>query len=188
MTALLCLMLAASNPMPPKDRIAGLKALGRSKDLVGAVDRLAASLDSLDDAIREATLQALRELLATSDFPKIFDDRKTPLKTRKNVLKTLRYLKEPRFTPLAVKALRDPDVAIRTEAALVLAVYGAQDAEPELVAASADPEKDVRYHAAEALGGLQSDAAKQAIAARLKVETDQTVLFALQQAAKKQRR
>lgn len=188
MTGLLLVMLLARDPMPPKDRIAELKTLGRSKDVIGAVDKLAASLDSLDDAVREATLQALRELLASRDFPKLFDDKKTPIKTRKNVLKTLRYLKEPRFTPLAIKGLGDGEPSIRSEAALVLSVYGAADAEPQLIAALADAEKDVRYYAADALGGLKSDAAKQAVENRLKVETDKTVIFSLQQAGKKQSR
>ena len=186
MTALLVFALLAHDMS--KDRIAELKALGKSKDAVGAVDKLAKSLDSQDDAVRDATLGALRELLAAKNFPRLLEDDGTPLRTKVNVLKALRYLKEPRFLPLVVKALADEDGSIRSEAALVLSVYGAEGAEKELISALADPEKDVRYYAADALGGLKSEAAKQAVLARQKVEADATVLFALQQAEKRQRR
>lgn len=169
------------------DRVAELTALGQSKDVIGAVDKLAASLDSLDDAVRDATMAALGELLAARDFSKLLDDKKTPLKTRRNVLKVMRYLKEPRFTAMAVKALTDADPGIRSEAALVLSVFGAAEAEAPLIAALADAEKDVRYYAADALGALRSDAAKKAVSSRQKTETDKTVIFALQQAEKRQR-
>lgn len=170
-----------------KDRVAELKALGKSKDVVGAVDKLAKALDSMDDAVREATLSALRELLAAKDFPKIFEDKKTPLKTRRNVLKALRYLKEPRYTPMVVKALGEPDAGIRADAAWALSVFGAADAEPQLITALGDAEKDVRYYAADALGSCRSEAAKKAVLERQKVEADKTVLFSLQQAEKRQR-
>jgi HEAT repeat protein len=169
------------------DRVAELKALGKSKDVVGAVDKLAKALDSMDDQVREATVSSLRELLAAKDFPKLYEDPKTPLRTRRNVLKALRYLKDPKYTPMVVKALGDADAGLRSEAALVLSVYGAADAEGALIKVLGDAEKDVRYYAADALGGLKTDAAKQAVLERQKVEKDQTVLFALQQAEKKQR-
>jgi len=168
-------------------RVEEIKALGKSKDVVGAIDSLGKALDSREEGAREATLAALRELLAARDFPKLLDDKKTPLKTRRNVLKAMRFLKEPRFTPMVVKALGDADGGLRAEAALVLAVYGAGDAEPQLIGALGDAEKDVRYYAAEALGSCKSDAAKKAVLARQAVELDKTVLFSLQQAEKRQR-
>jgi HEAT repeat protein len=185
-SALLVLALLAHDMS--KDPLADLKALGKSKDVVGAVDKLGASLDSMDEKVREATLSALRELLATRDFPKLLDDDFTPIKTRRNVLKALRYLKDARYTPRVVKALADSEVSIRSEAALTLSVFGAEAAERELITALSDREKDVRYYAADALGGLRSEPAKKAVADRLAVETDKTVLFSLQQAQRKQRR
>jgi HEAT repeat protein len=169
------------------DRVAELKALGKSKDVIGAVDKLAKALDSLDDPTREATLSALRELLAAKGFPKIFEDDMTPLRTRRNVLKALRYLKEPKYTPMVVAALSEKDAGIRTDAAWTLSVFGAAEGEAALIKAVADPEKEVRYYAADALGQLKSEGAKKAVLERQKVEKDNTVLYALQQAEKKQR-
>ncbi len=185
MSALLVLALLAHDM---SKHLADLEALGSSKDVVGAVDKLGASLDSMDEKVREATVSALRELLATRDFPRLLDDDFTPIKTRRNVLKALRYLKEPRYTPRVVKALSDSEATLRAEAALTLSVFGADAAERELIAALSDREKDVRYYAADALGGLRTDAAKKAISERLGVETDKTVIFSLQQAQKRQRR
>ena len=174
--------------MAEKDSLAQIKALGESKDSIGAVDKLADKLDIVDDATRVATVAALRSQLARADYTRLLDDKKTPLKTVRNVLKTMRYLKEPRFVPMVVKALGHSDAGIRAEAALVLTVFGAQEAERELITALSDADKNVRYMSADALGTLKSDAAKAAIAERKKVETDPTVTYALIEASKKQDR
>ncbi len=170
----------------PADRLAEIKALAKSRDVIGAVDKLGASLDSLDDATREATLTALTELAAARDLALVLDDARAPLTTRKNVLKAFRYLKSAKYTPAVVRALSNPDAQLRAEAALALSVFGAADAVPALVNASNDPSDDVRYYAADALGGVNTEAAKKAIAERLWLETSPTVLYALREASKRQ--
>ena len=78
--------------------------------------------------------------------------------------------------------------AVRKEAALALAVIGPQAAEPELIGALADPDGDVRYFAADALGAVKTPRARAAISARIEVEKNPTVQSALGVARAKQAR
>lgn len=169
----------------PKEDLGRLKALGQSNDVIKAVDQLGAALDSKDDETRQVTVDALRELLRREDFPTLFTDEVTPTRTRQNILKALRYLKEPKYIPMVAVGLRDEEPTIRTEAALVLSVYGAAEAEYALIAALNDRVKEVRYHAANALSNCHTDRARRAVLDRQRRELDPTVLFALQKAEQK---
>jgi len=180
-------MATAADPDASRqERVTAIRALATSKDVVGAIDSLAKALDSRDEAVREAVVASLRKQLERSDFPARLGDNSTPLKTRRNILKALRYLREDRLVPAIVERLSDADPGIRAEAALALSVFGAEKAEEGLIRALGDPDKDVRYYAADALGGLSSAAARAALADRAKIETDPTVKFSLIQAQKRQ--
>lgn len=178
--------MAADSSASVKARVKALTALGSEKDALVAIDAIARAFGTRDDAIRAAAVSALRKQLQSNAFPQKLKDPKTPLRSRQNILKALRYLKDEAQTPLVVEQLSSPEASLRAEAALTLSAVGAAQAEAALIKAIDDEDKDVRYYAIEAVSEVKSPAVKAAIDARAKVEQDPTVQYILLTAKKKQ--
>lgn len=169
-----------------KARVKALTALGGEKDTLAAIDAIAKVFGSREDGIRDAAVAALRKQLQSNDFPAKLNDKKTPLRSRQNILKALRYLKDEKQIPRIAEQLKSPEPSLRAEAALTLSAVGPAQAEAALIQAVDDEDKDVRYYAIEALGTVRTPAAKAAIAAREKIEQDTTVQYILIQTKRKQ--
>jgi HEAT repeat protein len=174
--------------VPLATRIARAKALGTDKGPT-ALDVLLTGLDSRSEELRDAVRASLLAqkgdlvLLARAADPK----KKSP--ERVAALAGLRLLRPAKVGARLGALLVDKDESVREAAAHALCVVGAAEAETALVTAlTAEPSAKVRYFVAVALGSLKTTAAKQAIAARAKVEADFTVQDALTQAASLQAR
>lgn len=180
-------MATAADPnAPAKARVKALTALGSEKDTLAAIDAISKAFGSREDGIIEAAVAALRMQLQSHDFPKKLTDPKTPLRSRQNILKALRYLKDEKQLPRIVEQLSSPEPSLRAEAALTLSAVAPEKAEAALIKAIDDEDKDVRYYAIEALGTVRTPAAKAAVAARAQVEQDTTVQYILIQTKKRQ--
>ncbi len=95
-----------------------------------------------------------------------------------------------RFRPPALKALpdlikllKDEDTGVRRTAVVSVGSFGteAKEAVPLLVRLLVDPDRDTRRHVAESLGKISREASEAvlALAAQLKVETDNEVCYSL---------
>ncbi|KAB2840751.1 HEAT repeat domain-containing protein [bacterium] len=167
-----------------RQRLQAAKELGQLGDPRG-IDPLLQALNLPGEEMPEIVVPALRQLKAAELLSKRAVDEKLPISERLTAVKGLRYLQDPiGFTALA-KALGSTDAMLRAAAAWALSVAGAPQAEQELIRALNDPDKDVRYFAADALGSVKTPAVRAALEARQKIEQDFTVKYALQQALSK---
>ncbi len=172
-------------------RLESIAALGHAKDTSHskgrerAVDSLLKLLDTRDEAVHSAAMGSLNALRASTLLVERLNNPKLPERTRQNAAMGLRYLKETSSVGALKAALHDSSAKVRAEAALALSLFAAAEAETELVVLLDDADKDVRYYAADALGGVKTDNAKAALQRRLAVEGDETVKFALKGALNK---
>lgn len=177
--------------IPIAERVKHAKALGNDKS-TKALDTLLAGLDIRNDELHAAIVESLKQHKGDVVLVQRAADAKLPAAQRALAFAGLRVLKPAAAAPqlaTLLDAAKEKDAAVRADAAHTLCVFGAAAAEAKLVEAVAkDPSKDVRYYAAVALGELKTKAAKDAVAARLKVEPDFAVQDALEQAQTKQAR
>lgn len=169
------------------DHLAAVKALGTSKDPL-AVDSLVRELDTRNEPLREAAIEALKQLKASVTLASRLMDARQPERSRQLAARGLRFLRDEASIPALVLALKDVAPVVRAEAALALSMFGAATAETALMAALEDPTKDVRYYAADALGSVKTVAAKRALEKRLAEEQDPTVSFSIRTALDKHAR
>lgn len=180
-------LVAMAMTVGPVKTVADAKALGASTDK-GAVDALLKVLDTRDEPLREASIESLRKLKGASVLAARLTDKKQPERTRHSAARGLRFLADASTVPALVKGLADSSAKVRAEAALALSMFGADQAVEQLVACIDDPDKDVRYYAADALGPVKSPAVKAALEKRLLFEAEGTVKYALKAALVKQGR
>ncbi len=172
---------------PRAERIKAAQSMGTSTDPL-AVDTLARLLSTMDEELRAAAVNSLKVLKAGPVFEARVVDREVPVQKRKEAALVLRHLKAPSSVGPLAAALKDASADVRKEAALALSMIEPGAAEAELIAALADPDKDVRYYAADALSLVKTLKAKDAVKARIAVETNPTVQFSLTTAKDKQDR
>jgi len=165
-------------------RLQAAKQLGQLGDPRG-IDPLLQALKLPGEEVPEVIVPALKQLKAADLLSQRAVDEKLSISERIAAVNGLRYLKDPIGFPALAKVLNSPDAKLRADAAWALGVAGASQAEPELIRALNDPDKDVRYFVADALGTVPSAAVGSALEARLKIEQDPTVKYALQQAMAK---
>lgn len=175
--------------VPLQERVKAAKALGKSKPRdVRAIEGLLRGLDGPGEEMKQASVESLKALDAVAVLlPRMLDE-KAPLNERREAVKAMRFLKDAAAYPALGQLLGSKHDELRREAAFALTVGGAEANEPALVVALGDAQKDVRYFAAVALGGLKTTGAVKAVEERAKVETEFTVKDALQQAMAKQKR
>lgn len=166
------------------DRVAAVKALATSKDPL-AIETCIRSLGTLDADLTRAAVDSLRALGATSVLCKRLENSSTIEAKKVQALVALRHLKEADAVPALTTALKDQSALVRREAALALLVTGPKPAEDALIAALDDGDGDVRYGAADALGEVGSQKAKQALERRGAKENNPTVKFAIDGALRK---
>jgi HEAT repeat protein len=172
---------------PHAQRMKAAQSLGTSKDPL-AIDTLVKALQTMDVELRDAAVASLKKQKAELVFAKRIQDKSTTETLRISAAIGLRHLKDVSTASALATALNDQSAAVRKEAALALSVIGPASAENALIDALSDADDDVRYFVAEASGSLKSAAAKKALAARLDVEKNPTVRFALEAAKEKQNR
>lgn len=172
---------------PVEIRVKQAKALAKDPS-PQALDALLSGLESKDEDIHDAIKAALEARQAGPELLARAADGSMPTSKRVAALAGLRVLK-PDAGGAVGKLLADPDVLVRSAAALALCVFGAEQAEAALVSAlPAEASSKVRYFLATALGGLKSEAAKRAITKQLASDADPVVQDALQQAQRRQAR
>jgi HEAT repeat protein len=167
------------------EEIAELTALGDEKDSMRAFDLLAPVLDSGNRPVRLAAMSSVRKQLGRTDVASALTNPKWPLRSRRNLLKAVRYGGDASVVPAVAGRLADANAGIRADAAYALSVLGAERAQPQLIFALADADRDVRYFAADALGFVKTDAARKALAGRDAAETDPLVRFILGEVKKR---
>ncbi len=172
-------------------RVKEAKALGASKS-PAAIDVLLEGLDIRHDALHAAIVASLKQQKADVVLVQRVVDEKRPAAERVAAFAGLRVLKPKdapaKIAPLLLVAGGGKDEAVRIEAAHTLATYGAAAGEAQLITALSDVSSKVRYFAAVALGELKTKAAKDAVVARAKVETDMVVQDGLDQAQQRHNR
>jgi HEAT repeat protein len=153
----------------------------------GSLDALVKSLDTKDEATREASIEGLKKLGAAEMLAKRVTDKKQPQRARQEAARALRFLRDDSTVPALIGALSDPAAKVRAEAALALSMFGAEQAATQLLVCLDDADKDVRYYAADALGAVRAPSVKAAREKRLLFEAEGTVKYALKTALAKQR-
>jgi len=91
--------------------------------------------------------------------------------TRKHAIYLLGTTRNPDCVAIFIKALRDPEKAIRAQATLALAIIG-EPARDRLIVLLEDHDWKVRYRAAEALGMMVEKRAVRPLIERLSDEKD----------------
>lgn len=181
--------LNLSDPAVAVDvRIKKAKALAHDKR-PKAIDVLLTGLDSRSEELRVAIIASLKALKGDAVLlQRAADSKRTPAE-RVAALGGIRVIKPAKAGAALAALLDDKEETIREAAAYALVVVGPADAEARLVTAlKAEPSAKVRYFVIVALGELKTPAAKAAVAARIKFETDFAAKDALDQAVAKQSR
>ncbi len=169
-------------------RVKQAKQLGRDNN-PKAIDLLLQGLDSRDEVLRAAIIASLKAQNGDLVLLLRAADAKRPSAERVAALGGIRALKPPKAGLKLAALLDDKDAGVREAAAHALCVVGTAEAEARLVQGlNTEASSQVRYFIAVALGELKTPAAKQAVAAQLKSETDFVVKDALEQATTKQAR
>jgi HEAT repeat protein len=163
-------------------RVAEAKRLGSGKPDGATIATLLAGLDVKSEVLRDAILASLQKLHAGPALVKQATERSGSVEQRLAALRGLRTLKPVEAAVELAQALSDPDAKVRAAAGQLFCVFGAEQAQPQLIAALADPVSDVRYFAVVALGGIKSPKAAEALAGLAKTEKDPVVQDALAQA------
>lgn len=91
--------------------------------------------------------------------------------TRKHAIYMLGMTSNPDYLEIFIRALRDPEKAVRAQATLALVTIG-RPASASLIHLLDDPDWKVRYRAAEALGLLKEQRAAGALIGKLSDEKD----------------
>ncbi len=169
------------NPQAPAEqRLRAAQALGRSED-PRALDALVGVLDKSGEGLRDSVIEILQKGKGVDILAQRALDGSLSTEERVLAVRGLRVMRHPTGFPALKQLLSSPIDSLRLEAAWALSMAGAATAEPELIRALGDPNKDVRYYVADALGSVKSPAAKAALENRKKTETDPAVLQALRQ-------
>ncbi len=161
-------------------RIQAARALGRSDD-PRAIEALVRCLDKSGEELRDTAIEILQKGKGAETLAKRALDEALGIEQRVLAVRGLRVMRNPIGFPALKQLLRSPIDQLRLEAAWALSMAGASAAEPELIRALDDPNKDVRYFVADALGRANSPTAKAALENRKKMEKDPAVLDALRQ-------
>jgi HEAT repeat protein len=171
-----------------EERVKHAKALGKDKS-PKAIDALLEGLDIRHDALHAAIVESLKQQKGDVVLVQRASDIKRAPAERVAALAGLRVLKPATAGPPVAALLTDKDESVREAAAHALCVFGTAAAEAKLVEAlGKESSAKVRYFVVVALGELKTPAAKNAVAARAKVEKDFAVVDALAQAQAKQSR
>jgi hypothetical protein len=91
--------------------------------------------------------------------------------TRKHAIYLLGMARNPDDIDTFVRALRDPEKEVRSQATRALAMMG-EPALGELISLLKDPDWKIRYRAAEALGMMKREEAREPLVARLSDSED----------------
>lgn len=164
-------------------RIKAAKILGTFDD-PSAVEALVRSLEISGEPLRDVVIEILRRGRGVETMATRAVNESLGLQERVLAVRGLRAMQNPAGFPALKQLLGSPIDQLRLEAAWALSMAGASTAEAELIGALNDPNKDVRYFVADALGRVKSAAAKTALENRKKVETDPAVVHVLQQATR----
>ncbi len=165
-------------------RIKAAKILGTFDD-PRAVEALVRSLEISGEPLRDVVIEILRRGRGVETMATRAVNESLGLQERVLAVRGLRAMQNPVGFPALKQLLGSPIDQLRLEAAWALSMAGASTAEAELIGALKDPNKDVRYFVADALGRVKSPAAKTALENRKMVETDPAVVHVLQQATGK---
>lgn len=169
--------------MSTSRRIKAAKILGTFDD-PRAMEALVRSLEVSGEPVRDVVIEVLRRGKGVEILAARAVNENLSLDERVLAVKGLRTMQNPVGFPALKQLLGSPTDQLRLEAAWALSMAGASTAEAELIRALNDPNKDVRYFVADALGRVKSPAAKTALENRKKVETDPAVVHVLQQATR----
>ncbi len=164
-------------------RIKAAKILGTFDD-PRAVEALVRSLEISGEPLRDVVIEILRRGRGGETMATRAVNESLGLQERVLAVRGLRAMQNPAGFPALKQLLGSPIDQLRLEAAWALSMAGASTAEAELIGALNDPNKDVRYFVADALGRVKSPAAKTALENRKNVETDPAVVHVLQQATR----
>jgi HEAT repeat protein len=116
----------------------------------------------------ELTDTSLDKTLELLSFRALHDD--DPM-TRKHSVFLLGQAGDPRSIDTCIRAMRDPEKAVRSQVSLALAEIGEPAVEP-LIPLLHDPDWKVRYRAAEVLGMIKSSESVPYLIAALSDEKD----------------
>lgn len=161
-------------------RIRAAKALGQSDD-PRAIEALVRALEKSGEPLRDMVIEILQKGRGAQLMAQRALEEGLSLEERVLAVRALRAMKNPVGFPTLKQLLSSPIDQLRLESAWALSMAGASSAEPELIRALNDPNKDVRYFVASALVAVKSPAAKTAMENRKKIETDAAVLHELTQ-------
>lgn len=164
-------------------RIKAAKILGTFDD-PRAVEALVRSLEISGEPLRDVVIEILRRGRGVETMATRAVNESLGLQERVLAVRGLRAMQNPAGFSALKQLLGSPIDQLRLEAAWALSMAGASTAEAELIGALNDPNKDVRYFVADALGRVKSQAAKTALENRKNVETDPAVVHVLQQATR----
>ena len=159
--------------------VRAIEKLGRSKD-PRAIAELLKHLDSKCDEVADAVESALRSLKAGPVLTKRLEDSSVSEDDKVLACHGLRTLHEKGAAKALIRVSKTGGPRLRAAAIFALGVIAPAEAEPALIAALSDTDADVRRYAASELANVPTSAAKQAIDARLAVETDVLVRSALE--------
>ena len=161
-------------------RIQAAKFLGRSDD-PRALQALIRSMERSGESLRDVVIEILQQGKGVEILAKQSVDSSLSIEQRVLAVRGLRVMKNPIGFPALKQLLSASHEQLRAEAAWALSLAGASTAEPELIRALDDPDKDVRYFVADALGSVKTPSAIAALENRKKTETDPAVLYMLKQ-------
>jgi len=162
-------------------KVKAIEKLGRSKD-PHAIDALLKHLDSKADEIADAVENALRALKAGPVLEKRLEDSSVSEDDKVLACHGLRTLHEKAAVQALIRVSKTGSPRVQAAAIYALGAIAPAEAEAALIAALSSPEADVRRYAAHGLEDVPTPAARQAIDARLAVETDPLTRSALERA------